>query len=84
VPDFLARLRWEGQEVGTLILEVKGYRDEESAIKEAAARRWLHAVNNDGQQGRWDYRIIYLPTDLNGAVRAAAERLEQMSSVALG
>jgi type III restriction enzyme len=84
VPDFLARLRWDGQEVGTLILEVKGYRDEESAIKEAAARRWLHAVNNDGQQGRWDYRIIYLPTDLNGAVRAAAERLAQMSSVAVG
>jgi type III restriction enzyme len=77
VPDFLVRLRWRGKEVGTLILEVKGH-DDLAEIKKAAALRWTSAVNNDRQYGLWDYRIIYQPTDLGAAVRAAAEELAML------
>lgn len=80
VPDFLVRLHWNGAEVGTLILEVKGYKDQESAIKEAAAHRWVHAVNNDKQFGLWDYRVIYRPTDVNTTVRASAEHLATLGA----
>ena len=82
VPDFLARLRWKGQKVGTLILEVKGHQDQESAIKEAAAHRWVQAVNSDGKYGLWDYRIIHQPTDLSASVSAAAEHLLRLCEAA--
>ncbi|MBI2555055.1 MAG: hypothetical protein HYV92_11735 [Candidatus Rokubacteria bacterium] len=74
LPDFLARLGKDGDEVGALILEIKGY-DPLSAIKEAAARRWVAAVNAEGSYGRWIYRLVKLPTDVPGAVRSAADEL---------
>ncbi len=46
-PDFLIRL----SNGVMLILEVKGYEDEEDRQKYAAARRWVSAVNNYGQMG---------------------------------
>ena len=48
-PDFLARLA----NGATLVLEVKGYEDEQDRAKYAAARRWCEAVSNWGQMGRW-------------------------------
>ena len=77
IPDFLARLQWNGVEVGTLILEVKGH-DPLAEVKETAAWRWVSAVNVDGSFGKWDYRIIYQPTDLNRTVQTAAEKLAEM------
>ena len=82
IPDFLINLKWDGKEVGTLILEVKGY-DPLAEVKEAAARRWVWAVNNEGGFGLWDYAIIYHPTDLNEAVRKSAERLSHMSPLSV-
>jgi len=73
-PDFLVRLQKNGREVGTLILETKGY-DPLADAKEAGARRWVAAVNAEGSHGRWAYRMIKSPTDTPQAVRSAAEQL---------
>jgi hypothetical protein len=51
IPDFLIRLRMNGKEVGTLILETKGY-DPLAGAKEAGACRWVAAVNADDSRGR--------------------------------
>jgi type III restriction enzyme len=48
-PDFLVRLA----NGATLVLEVKGYEDEQDRAKYAAATRWCEAVSNWGQMGRW-------------------------------
>jgi len=36
-----------------IILEVKGYEDEQDRQKETAARRWVRAVNRHGEFGKW-------------------------------
>ena len=74
VPDFLVRLQCDGKEVGTLILETKGY-DPLEKVKSAAAQRWVHAVNADGQYGRWAYRIAHKMTEIERIVREEADRL---------
>jgi hypothetical protein len=38
------------------ILETKGF-DDLAEMKAAAARRWVAAVNADGQFGRWQYEM---------------------------
>ena len=77
IPDFLVRLKWNEIEVGTLILEVKGY-DLLVEVKQAAAQRWVDAVNNEGSFGLWDYAIIYQPGELTSTVRQSAEKLANM------
>jgi predicted nucleotidyltransferase len=72
-PDFLTRLRHEEKEVGTLILETQGY--DRTAVKVAAAQRWVAAVNRDGRYGRWAYRIVTDPTTTRDALRSAAREL---------
>ena len=74
IPDFLARLQMDGRELGTLILEAKGY-DPLAEAKVAGARRWVAAVNAGGSRGRWAYRLIKSPTDTPEAIRSAAEEL---------
>ena len=74
VPDFLARLRWHGKEVGTLILETKGY-DELAEVKHAAAERWVMAVNADGREGRWTYRMVRRPVEVETAIIDAIAEL---------
>jgi len=74
IPDFLARLQMDGRELGTLILETKGY-DPLAEAKVAGAHRWVGAVNADGSRGRWAYRLIKSPTDTPEAIRSAANEL---------
>jgi type III restriction enzyme len=52
-PDFLVRLA-DGR---TLILEIKGYEDDEDKAKHAATQRWVSAVNNWGQLGQWLFHV---------------------------
>lgn len=73
-PDFLARVRLADREVGTVILETKGY-DPRTAVKVSAAQRWVAAVNRDGRHGRWAYRIVTDPTTTREALRSAAREL---------
>jgi type III restriction enzyme len=54
VPDFIVRL--VGEPAVHLILETKGY-DPLAEVKEAAARRWVSAVNADGRHGEWRFRM---------------------------
>lgn len=56
-PDFLVKL----QSGTTLLLEVKGYEDAQTAAKHQAARRWVAAVNNAQQYGRWALHITREP-----------------------
>jgi type III restriction enzyme len=63
-PDYLIRWRCEdGQEV-KIILEVKGFETEKDRQKEAAARRWVKAVNHDGEFGRWAFALCKDPGQL--------------------
>ena len=55
LPDFIVRL--ESLEPRYLIVETKGH-DERLGEKEAAAKRWVNAVNADGRFGRWSYLLL--------------------------
>lgn len=61
VPDFIVRLNTDP--VVHLILETKGY-DPLADVKEAAAQRWVQAVNADGRHGRWAFRMARNPNDV--------------------
>lgn len=60
-PDFLIRWRTpDGGEV-KVILEVKGFESEQDRQKEAAAQRWVRAVNHHGGFGRWAFCVCKQP-----------------------
>ena len=73
IPDFLIRLQHDGQEAGKLIMETKGY-DPLEEVKVAAARRWVAAVNADGQYGRCAYCVVHKVTDIGRIVKEQTER----------
>ena len=56
-PDYLVRVREEL----TLILEIKGWEDDQDRAKHEAARRWVDAVNNWGQMGQWVFHVCRDP-----------------------
>jgi len=56
-PDFLVRLLHDL----TVVLEIKGYEDDETKAKHNAAQRWISAVNNWGQLGRWVFHVCRDP-----------------------
>jgi predicted nucleotidyltransferase len=74
LPDFLVRLSLACREVGTLILETKGY-DPAGAAKVAGAQRWVAAVNTEGSHGRWAFRLVSTPSDVPAALGSAAREL---------
>jgi type III restriction enzyme len=53
IPDFLVKLT-DGT---TLILEVKGFETEEDREKHTSAHRWVAAVNNWGELGKWGFEV---------------------------
>ena len=56
-PDFLVRLTNRV----TVLLEIKGYEDNQDRAKYDAARRWVKAVNNWGQLGQWTFHVCKNP-----------------------
>jgi type III restriction enzyme len=48
----------------TLVLEVKGFEDNQTKAKHDAAKRWVMAVNNWGQLSRWDFHVCRNPLPL--------------------
>jgi type III restriction enzyme len=56
-PDYLVRL---GNDV-TLVLEIKGFEDNQDKAKHDAAKRWESAVNNWGQLGLWGFHVCRNP-----------------------
>jgi len=68
IPDFLVRLR-----NGTiLILEVKGYEDEQTRAKHEAAKRWCAAVSAWGEMGTWKFDVCKDPKKLNAILTSHA------------
>ncbi len=59
-PDFLVRLT----DGSTVVLEMKGYEDEQTRAKHAGARRWVSAVNNWGELGVWRFHVCRDPQAL--------------------
>lgn len=53
----------DGSEI-KIILEVKGFETEQDRQKEAAARRWVRAVNHHGEFGRWTFVMCKSPDRL--------------------
>ncbi len=69
IPDFIIKLA--GAPNRHFILETKGY-DELAEVKEAAAKRWVAAVNAAGQYGEWSFAmarkiedVSYLLTEIS-------------------
>jgi len=56
-PDYLVRLVNDV----TLLLEIKGYEDEQDRAKHQAAQRWVAAVNHWGQLGQWAFHVCRDP-----------------------
>ena len=52
-PDWIVQIN-PGHHV---ILETKGYEDNQTRAKYAAAGRWVRAVNNWGQMGHWQFEV---------------------------
>ncbi|MDT8066897.1 MAG: hypothetical protein ROO76_01900 [Terriglobia bacterium] len=73
-PDYLASL----SNGVTLLLEVKGLEDNQAKAKHDAARRWVSAVNNLGQFGKWQLYVCHNPQmlekELEQLVRAGAAK----------
>lgn len=63
-PDFLVRL----DNGVTVLLEGKGRKTEKDDAKATAARRWLAAVNNWGELGRWEFELCRRPADATAAI----------------
>ena len=61
-PDFLVKLA-NGI---TLLLEIKGFEDDQTKAKHNAAKRWVSAVNNWGQLSRWELHVCRNPQVLEG------------------
>ncbi|GFO62333.1 BPTD_3080 family restriction endonuclease [Geomonas paludis] len=73
-PDFVVRL----QNGATLVLEIKGHEDDQDRAKHQAAKRWVSAVNNWGELGRWQFHVCKDPQMLVRELEwLAGQRQEQ-------
>lgn len=70
IPDFLVRVRSATGSVVNVILEVKGFQSEKDRSKEAAAQRWVAAVNHHGEFGRWALVVCRDPRHLGHTLTA--------------
>ena len=73
-PDFLIRLNVPNGEV-TLILEIKGFEDDQTKAKHQATQRWVAAVNNWGKLGEWAFHVCRNPQILDKQLTSLANRL---------
>lgn len=63
-PDYLVRINDEL----TLVLEIKGWEDDEDRAKHQAALKWRDALNNWGKMGRWLFHVCKDPQMLLGEI----------------
>ena len=69
-PDFIVELK-AGLKV---VVEVKGRTHAETSIKHEAAKRWVAAVNNWGELGRWEFLVCWDPQRLGDELTQLAAR----------
>ena len=76
-PDYL--IRWQLPDGGEVkvILEVKGFQTEQDRQKEAAAKRWVRAVNRHGEFGRWVFVLCKDPSKVRESLISAVARLSE-------
>jgi type III restriction enzyme len=65
-PDFIARL----DNGLNLLLEGKGRKTEKDDAKLTATHRWLEAVNNWAELGKWEFALCRSPQDVRDAIDA--------------
>ena len=76
-PDFLVRVvTSEGKPDLTVVLEVKGFQDNQTTAKHDAARRWVRAVNTWGKLGQWTFHVCRNPQILERELASLIERAE--------
>jgi type III restriction enzyme len=68
-PDFLVRL----SNGATVVLEIKGYEDDQTKAKHTAANRWVGAVNNWGELGAWAFHVCRNPQLLDKEMKYLAQ-----------
>jgi type III restriction enzyme len=68
-PDYLVRLNNDV----TLLLEIKGMETDQDRAKHEAARRWVLAVNNWGQLGKWHFHLCRDPQILGLELKRLTE-----------
>ncbi|MGD0389423.1 MAG: hypothetical protein ABSC42_10765 [Tepidisphaeraceae bacterium] len=71
-PDFLVRL----VNNLTVVLEVKGYEDDQTKAKHNAARRWVDAVNNWRELGQWHFHVCRDPQMLDKELTGILKRTD--------
>lgn len=64
-PDFIVHLKNDI----SLVLEIKGFETEQDRAKHDGARRWVSAVNNWNELGKWDFRVCSDPQILERELR---------------
>ena len=64
-PDFLVRMVTPDDSGLTVILEMKGYEDDQTKAKHGGAQRWVTAVNNWGKLGEWKFHVCRNPQMLD-------------------
>lgn len=69
-PDYIVRL----QNNVTLIVEIKGYEDDQTKAKHNAAKRWVSAVNNWRQLGLWNFHVCRNPQLLDKELAYIVQR----------
>jgi type III restriction enzyme len=57
----MSRTSWFVWAGVSLVLDIKGFEDDQTKAKHNAAKRWVPAVNNWGQLGKWDFHICRNP-----------------------
>jgi len=73
-PDYLIRWLTENREEIKIILEVKGFENEQDRQKEIAAYKWVRAVNYHGEFGRWVFVICRDPNSLRSRLVEAVAK----------
>jgi type III restriction enzyme len=81
LPDFLVRVRMEDGGEATLILELKGWKNENAKQKESAAKKWVRAVNHHGGLGRWQYEVVQDAAEIPVLLRQIARRARRFESI---
>lgn len=80
-PDFILQL--EGPEQRFLVLETKGH-DPLADVKQAAARRWVSAVNSAGGHGHWGYSLIRNPAEVGKALESFCRETQRRAGAGAG
>lgn len=76
-PDFIVRLGLKDDSEANVIIEVKGFEDEQDRAKKAAAQRWVAAVNHHGGFGRWTLKECKSQYVLPKVLEKTKQELEQ-------